>query len=978
MLGPQSTSNATGFRSARTLATGSNTHLNGVETRSRKNIQERPDSTKGGKISELLRDEEGTKTGGGGKDFKPARKAGAKPRVERAVVKGIEHTVELLDDLSEIPAMAAEKKQPKSRNPRQKKTETEDGQPKLKRARVTKPGVVVPESMVSVSKSQLGADHVATVTTVELPQPSEVAALEGQLDRPVMEADNCEQPLSRRKRGWTPPVDTPQEPEIRNEMDVQEQSDGEGHEARKTFGRLHKSFGYGEEETQPESAIQRTKSGQAFKRKRCVDVVKTPKVKAAKTAKTKVIATPKPKAPKAPPKSSRTITAIAVAQYQVVAPDIMKDATDTVSAFFAPRNSAGEPIIPPAETSVEPAKKKRKSNVADGGKKSKAMTKKPAEVTQNLMSPRSALKRIDCQDLLFGTSSQLVFEESPAFLRQYQEALKESSDMDNVPAARHTIRTLGPNGSLTVVEKSGGGMWSVGTRDAHNELLPAEDRRPRLVTQRTVASSPQSVSVKDEGVGVVEPTISNGLDAERLVLHKDPIAERTVQENLDVEAPFVQEDPESGKLTIQNTTDVENLKIRVKPTTKRLKLSSAKQSSKSMLLVAQTVRAPARSVLQRLPSNTKISAQVIPCEKAKSPVKNKTVPTKPASIIPTPTPTMQNTPTTPKRSRSHPPSLSTAVSLTKSPIPSEKRQKARAASAAPLTPRSSIPFVDIDEIQNSDPGPPISPPRARRSRSPNNNPQTLTLSAQPRRSRTCSRSPTRSTRKRSRSRSLTPPTSSKPPRKAAATSNLASAVKVAQFTATLQATLYPLITAAVTGAPRSQDKKTPSWYEKMLLYDPIVLEDLSAWLNSGVMWAAAAAPAQHGAHKALRDAVRSFEAGGRRVIGADIVDGDNDDDDRGAHKGEANPPAAKSKSKSKPKGKPAATVKKPQRGRAKGKATKKGPFDEDVVDADDEETGGRPELQWQVKAWMVQRWCEEYSVCCLWREGLRGGVKAKY
>ncbi|KAF3069818.1 Structure-specific endonuclease subunit SLX4 [Daldinia childiae] len=50
-----------------------------------------------------------------------------------------------------------------------------------------------------------------------------------------------------------------------------------------------------------------------------------------------------------------------------------------------------------------------------------------------------------------------------------------------------------------------------------------------------------------------------------------------------------------------------------------------------------------------------------------------------------------------------------------------------------------------------------------------------------------------------------------------------------------QAGLFRHITKAVTSAPRSQDPSQPSWYEKMLLYDPIILEDLAAWLNAGAL-----------------------------------------------------------------------------------------------------------------------------------------------
>ncbi|KAG6263614.1 hypothetical protein E4U49_002163 [Claviceps purpurea] len=46
-------------------------------------------------------------------------------------------------------------------------------------------------------------------------------------------------------------------------------------------------------------------------------------------------------------------------------------------------------------------------------------------------------------------------------------------------------------------------------------------------------------------------------------------------------------------------------------------------------------------------------------------------------------------------------------------------------------------------------------------------------------------------------------------------------------------TLFEYITRAITTAPRTSVPTEPSWHEKILLYDPIVLEDLTAWLNSG-------------------------------------------------------------------------------------------------------------------------------------------------
>jgi hypothetical protein len=46
-----------------------------------------------------------------------------------------------------------------------------------------------------------------------------------------------------------------------------------------------------------------------------------------------------------------------------------------------------------------------------------------------LLSPESALKKVKDQDVLFGTSSQLVGDESPTFLRDLQQAMKVSEAM---------------------------------------------------------------------------------------------------------------------------------------------------------------------------------------------------------------------------------------------------------------------------------------------------------------------------------------------------------------------------------------------------------------------------------------------------------------------------------------------------------------------------------------------------------------------
>lgn len=116
----------------------------------------------------------------------------------------------------------------------------------------------------------------------------------------------------------------------------------------------------------------------------------------------------------------------------------------------------------------------------------------------------------------------------------------------------------------------------------------------------------------------------------------------------------------------------------------------------------------------------------------------------------------------------------------------------------------------------------------------------------------------------------------------------------------IQNSIFPQITETIKAAPLGNDMTTPSWHEKILLYDPIVLEDLTVWLN-------------------------------QQGLGFEIE-------------------RLKSKTKT------------------RSRKRKDAP-----PEIDEWET-----VKYELKAWMVQKWCEDNSVCCLWREGLRGGVKARY
>ena len=122
--------------------------------------------------------------------------------------------------------------------------------------------------------------------------------------------------------------------------------------------------------------------------------------------------------------------------------------------------------------------------------KPKRSRKKAKEVEEPvLLSPQTARNQSAAMDFVFGTSSQLVLENSPTMLRDLQSAMKVSNEVD--PFAS----------SPTPAPVARKGLWHVGARDSDGTLLEAEvielsndlTKRPpplRNPTETTVVEQP--------------------------------------------------------------------------------------------------------------------------------------------------------------------------------------------------------------------------------------------------------------------------------------------------------------------------------------------------------------------------------------------------------------------------------------------------------------------------------------------------------
>ncbi|KAL9115898.1 MAG: hypothetical protein Q9227_000266 [Pyrenula ochraceoflavens] len=126
---------------------------------------------------------------------------------------------------------------------------------------------------------------------------------------------------------------------------------------------------------------------------------------------------------KSPKKKPTTITGKATSDFQTV-----EEQEDTLMQYF-PKNVEQNTF----EESEPVKKRKPKSRKAPSrAPAAQSASKRPARV---LLSPESVIKTVNNQDVLFGSASQLERDESPVFIRETIQAIKESE----VPSVRGSL-----------------------------------------------------------------------------------------------------------------------------------------------------------------------------------------------------------------------------------------------------------------------------------------------------------------------------------------------------------------------------------------------------------------------------------------------------------------------------------------------------------------------------------------------------------
>ena len=692
-------------------------------------------------------------------------------------------------------------KEKAQRRPRAKR-ETAENQTKITRPRVTKSSI---DSRVDKS----GRKKMAEVVSGYFPSLKEPLA-DSVSKHEESGNDLLLQEAIKRRINWTPPKATANLSDIVKtptldgtmlsalamaENNITKQLD------------LMSKFGYSKDEERP--AAPNWNESVAPRKRKLVELVKTNT--------SQMISPEKPKVVK---KKPRTITELATSAYAVDCESIESLPRAPLLQYFPHKDEASiETRLGTEAGSKGPSKARSRSPV----KSSKVSRPKKGTIEAPiLLSPGTALKRSAKQEFVFGTSSQLARENSPTLLRDLLKAMQESNKIEDDPFA--DVEDWQSSASSPSLEKGTGlfkaqrNLWGAASLGVEGEdFLTLDLSGSPDVSAKSHSVPSYQPKVTNEHVMVAESDEWHELDEDNVLderavnttavpsTHVEPVKVTISLELHDNPARTSEEAstvPITGEVSLSKPPTLPNEsrnghRIEQKPNyssyataqlTKEIAsyhFKPIKSRDQMIALLERCWEGKQRVALGNLATNVALGSRAAYSTKSDKKVGAATGIPKASRGRPQQDTTRQNSPV---KSKIRP----------KSPTPSDKGNSTTVEAEKPLairqTPKKRLKRTTlVEEIYDSDISLTPSPPR----RSPSKvhtPPPPLQLSASP-----DDESPT-----------LLSPTAQ-------------------------QSLLHLHITRAITSAPPSTDPKNPSWHEKILLYDPIVLEDLTVWLNTGAL-----------------------------------------------------------------------------------------------------------------------------------------------
>ncbi|KAH7120869.1 hypothetical protein B0J11DRAFT_532811 [Dendryphion nanum] len=480
---------------------------------------------------------------------------------------------------------------------------------------------------------------------------------------------------------------------------------------------------------------------------------------------------PSPVKGKAPKRKARTITDIVTEQYAV-----QTDTPQMDNVFQSRTTTTSIPLNditnqPREKDLSKPAKKRRVSKSSDKSsakpkkptKKNAIKAAKPKMVAEKLLSPASAAHRLNRQDILFGTSSQLALDESPSLIREIQRAIRESEqEADLLPFNDSTTCGIYHTYSKRLENIEGKRkLWAASARDEDGFLLEnqCDIRMPEPDRTQDFPLLMDGVCNMDDAsiVNINEPQHSRSLVHLSSDLPTSPFGGASYEHT-------------PAKEQLATNVSSEDIDDYAQPPPSNQAAASSFLDIDDFPTSAQVPRA-SNAIFKSNPSSTVALSPT---------VKRRHRASQTLDQVPSSSPKGQ-------------------LGLTYLAQPSRL--------ALPSTPKSKTKqrFLGIDEILDSEDDEALSPTPPKSARFAKTPPLPMV--------------PATECRKHDPEPTDTIVTVYKIP-----TAHLQWAV--------IKSQVFQKITVAIRSLPRSRDPTHPTWHEKILMYDPIPLEEFTAYINS--------------------------------------------------------------------------------------------------------------------------------------------------
>ncbi|EKV07831.1 Structure-specific endonuclease subunit slx4 [Penicillium digitatum] len=642
----------------------------------------------------------------------------------------------------------------------------------------------------------------------------------------------------RRRIDWTPPRETAYEG-IATVNNGGSQSKYHDANLMAGFGKLVSDYNYSGLTLNPRDFVQNANSGGPTKRRR-IELV-TPEIQALLNGRSsdssdqtsaqgkKMASSGKPqRTVKSKPKKFTTLTARMTAQYS--------------------KNDAEEDelvIDSLPDTRTTKGKRRRAKE-----------TEKQSSFA--VLSPEAAVEFLNDQDLVFGTCSQLERDDSPQTLREIQQAIRASEGL-SYPEGTHKkdSRTTQESSTRSVSRLAGTrNLWCVGARDTEGSLIQLETLNvvdltdggepPAKKGHDNVEQASQKSLRRDwfelefpdidsppEKRPPLAPLTERDLDSDTLVQAPAPILAATAMPMTEAKAAKPAKPAKEAENTPTEAVDFQSTTSQASPMPQYTGFTDAELSKQIFTYGFKAVRGRKKMIdlLQKCWESkhgrnlTSGSQPTYQPEQQKDPVSKMDKVLNPTSATKTKATVKSKSGTSIKSRKSLDETLSTSISRTSLQISPKKNSRGK-----PTTGTSSS-LMDVEEIQDSEEDIIPSPIQvqkhyadiyAKSKTSGRMEHNSLTIFT-----KTPHSSPTK--------RKVVSPISVKRPSSSASiTDNHA-----AEFSEEISlAEISAKITQAVRVQPRLSpllssrgSRIRPTWHEKILMYDPIILEDFTAWLN---------------------------------------------------------------------------------------------------------------------------------------------------